>query len=327
METQTGGERRTLRVHQKRWEAAGITSITLVDPAGASLPTWQPGAHLALHLPNGLVREYSLCSDPADTSQWTVAVLRTSDSRGGSSHIHEQLPIGVELEVDGPRNAFRLESAVDGEEPKHHLIAGGIGITPIVAMARELQSRGAEWSLLYTGRTRAQMAFLTEIQALPSERVHLHVDDEAGRFPDLVEMLKSQDPRTIVYCCGPGPLMDAVEAAMPVPANLRLERFKAPERVVDPDAEADRGFDVVLNSSGQRVSVAADESILDALDQAGVPVPSSCLEGICGTCETGVLSGEIEHRDFLLTDEEKESGQTMCICVSRCRGAELVLDL
>ncbi|WP_026927708.1 PDR/VanB family oxidoreductase [Granulicoccus phenolivorans] len=327
METGTTDTRRTLRVHQKRWEAAGITSITLVDPAGGPLPTWRPGAHLALHLPNGLVREYSLCSDPADATQWTVAVLRAPDSRGGSSLIHDQLPVGAEIEVDGPRNAFRLEESHRGSEPKHYLIAGGIGITPIIAMTRELAARGADWSLLYTGRSRAQMAFLAEVTQLPAERVHVHVDDEEGRFADLTGILGAQDPRTIVYCCGPAPLMDAVAAAMPLPENLRLERFKAPEPVVDPDAEADHGFDVVVHSTGQRVPVGAEHSILDALADVGVQVPASCMEGICGTCETGVLSGEIDHRDYLLTDEEKESGQTMCICVSRCRGAELVLDI
>lgn len=327
METGTTDARRTLRVHQKRWEAAGITSVTLVDPAGGPLPTWRPGAHLALHLPNGLVREYSLCSDPADSAQWTVAVLRARDSRGGSSLIHDQLPIGAEIDVDGPRNAFRLEESHQGSAPKHYLIAGGIGITPIIAMARELHASGADWSLLYTGRNRAQMAFLDEIGALPAERVHLHVDDEVGRFPDLAGILGAQDPRTIVYCCGPAPLMDAVAAAMPVPDNLRLERFKAPEKVVDPDARADQAFEVVVHSTGQRVPVTADESILDALGTAGFDLPASCMEGICGTCETGVISGEIDHRDYLLTDDEKESGHTMCICVSRCRGAELVLDL
>ncbi|OYN94025.1 PDR/VanB family oxidoreductase [Enemella evansiae] len=327
MESGSIDERRTLRVFQKRWEATGITSITLVDPAGRPLPGWQPGAHLALHLPNGMVREYSLCSDPADDRQWTVAVLRTVDSRGGSSLIHDQLPIGAEIEVEGPRNAFRLENADATTPVKHYLIAGGIGITPIIAMARELNSRGADWALLYTGRSRPQLAFLDEVEGLPSERVHVHIDDEVGRFPDLTALLSAQDPQTIVYCCGPGPLMDAVADAMPVPANLRLERFQAPTREVDPDAEQDRAFDVVLHSTGARFPVAADESILDALGAAGVDVPSSCLEGICGTCETGVISGELDHRDFLLTDEEKESGETMCLCVSRCRGSELVLDL
>ncbi|MGK5113385.1 MULTISPECIES: PDR/VanB family oxidoreductase [unclassified Geodermatophilus] len=323
MERNLAGEagQHVLRVQQKTWEADGITSVTLVDPSGAALPTWKPGAHLALHLPNGLVREYSLCSDPHDSRRWTVAVLRTADSRGGSSYIHDSLPVGVHIVVDGPRNAFHLE---DG--PKHFLIAGGIGITPILPMVRELEARGAEWSLLYTGRSRQTMAFLPAVDQLPRERRHVHVDDESGRYPDLKAMLHSQDPRTLVYCCGPTPLMDAVAEGMEDPNLLRLERFKAPERELPPGT-VDEAFDVVLNSTGERIPVGPDESVLEALEAAGVDVPSSCAEGICGTCETTVLSGEVDHRDFLLTPEEHEAAGTMMVCVSRCRGRELVLEL
>lgn len=324
METNFAGEaeRRTLRVHQKTWEADGVTSVTLVDPSGDMLPTWRPGAHLALHLPNGLVREYSLCSDPLDNRSWTVAVLRTADSRGGSSYIHDALPVGARIEVDGPRDNFHLED----DAPSHLLMAGGIGITPIIAMARDLQRRGADWQLFYSGRTRGMMAFLTEIEGLPRERVRVHIDDENGSIPDLVTALGSVDPRTIVYACGPEPFMVGVETAMPNAKNLRVERFKAPERV-PADDEVDAAFEVVLISSGERIPVGADESILDALAAAGVDAPSSCTEGICGTCETRVLAGEIDHRDFLMTPEEHDEAGTMMICVSRCRGSELTLDL
>ena len=323
MERNLAGEdgRHTLRVQQKAWEADGITSVTLVDPAGGALPTWKPGAHLALHLPNGLVREYSLCSDPSDSTRWTVAVLRTPDSRGGSSHIHDALPVGAHIAVDGPRNAFHLEEA-----PKHFLIAGGIGITPIITMARELQAPGADWLLLYTGRSRQTMAFLAEVAQLPRERVHVHVDEENGRYPDLAAILRSQDPRTLVYCCGPTPLMDAVAAGMTDPSLLRLERFKAPEREI-PAGETDEAFDVVLQSTGERIPVGPDVSVLQALEDAGVPVDSSCTEGICGTCETRVVSGDVDHRDFLMSPEEHEAAGTMMVCVSRCRSRELVLDL
>lgn len=312
---------RVLRVQQKTWTAEGITSVTLVDPSGSPLPTWKPGAHIALHLPNGLVREYSLCSDPADPTAWTVAVLRTPDSRGGSSCVHDGLPVGAHVSVDGPRNAFRLEQA-----PKHLLVAGGIGITPIITMARECHARDADWALLYTGRSRQTMAFLTEVEQLAPERVHVHVDEENGRYPDFAAMLRSQDPRTLVYCCGPTAMMDAVAAGMTDPATLRLERFTAPEREPSP-GESDDAFDVVLGSTGDRVPVAADQTVLEALQDASVPVESSCTEGICGTCETKVLSGDVDHRDFLLTPEEHEAAGTMMVCVSRCRGRELVLDL
>lgn len=311
-----------LRVHQKTWEAQGVTSVTFVHPEGESLPRWEPGAHLSLHLPNGLVREYSLCSDPDDTSHWTVAVLRVPDSRGGSSLIHEELQIGSEILVDGPRNLFQ----VDGDARRHLLVAGGIGITPIVAMTRALAAKGADWHLLYTGRSREVMAFVEEISGLPAERVTVHADDEVGGFADISGIVGGVDEDTVVYCCGPATLMEAVEITVPDTSRLRLERFRAPEPVADPETP-DGAFEVVINSTGDRVPVDAETSILDALAAAGHEVPSSCTEGICGTCETGVVSGEIDHRDFLLSDEEKESGCTMCICVSRCRGAELVLDL
>lgn len=313
--------RRTMRVQQMTWEAEGVASVTLVDPRGEALPNWKPGAHLALHLPNGLVREYSLCSDPFDTKRWTVAVLRTTDSRGGSKYIHEDLSVGQTLEVVGPRDNFHLD-----EGPRHLLMAGGIGITPIIAMARELQSTGQEWSLFYTGRSRATMAFLTEIEGLPRDRVHIHVDEESGRHPDLVTALGSLDPRTLVYACGPEGFLSAIEAAMPAPEQLRLERFRAPEVTRD-DALEDDAFDVILASSGDRVHVAEDESILAALENAGFDAPSSCTEGICGTCETRVIAGEVDHRDFLMTPDEHNDAGTMMICVSRCRGTELTLDL
>lgn len=313
--------RRVLRVQQKSWEAEGITSLTLVDPSGRPLPTWRPGAHLSLHLPNGLVREYSLCSDPEDTRQWTVAVLRTPDSRGGSSHIHDQLPIGTHIEVDGPRNAFRLD-----EGPKYYLIAGGIGVTPIISMIRELRAQGADWSVLYTGRSRESMAFLDEFTSFPRERVHIHVNEEEGGLVDIPGLVRAQDPRTLIYCCGPTPLMDAVSEAVQNPSKLRLERFKAPAPVVDPDA-VETGFDVVLQSSGQKITVGPDESVLDALEGAGIEVAKSCTEGICGTCETRVLCGEVDHRDFLLSPEEHEAQGTMMVCVSRSRSPQLTLDL
>nr|WP_206037794.1 PDR/VanB family oxidoreductase [Rhodococcus sp. HNM0569] len=310
-----------MRVQRKSWEAEGVTSVTLVDPTGADLPVWEPGAHLALHLPNGLVREYSLCSDPADRSSWTVAVLRTPDSRGGSRLIHDALPVGALIGVDGPRNAFALDENAD----EHVLVAGGIGITPIIAMARRLDARGIAWRMLYTGRSRSTMAFLPELAGF-GDRVTVHADDEAGgAYPDLAGLLAGVGERTLVYCCGPEPLMTACGDALADPTRLRLERFKAPEPVATLDG--DTAFDVVLASSGQRIAVPADVSVLDALVAAGVPAASSCTEGICGTCEVAVVKGDVDHRDFVLSDDEHAAGTTMLPCVSRCRSAELVLDL
>lgn len=313
---------RHLRVQQKTWEADGIASITLVDPDGAPLPQWLPGAHLSLHLPNGLTREYSLCSAPEDARSWTVAVLRTSDSRGGSKLIHEQLPVGALITVEGPRNNFELDEA-----ERYVLVAGGIGITPIISMVRRLQAAGADWSLLYTGRSRSTMAFLAEIAALPQERVTIHAMDETnGDHADLAAAVGALPSEALVYACGPEALMQAVAHAMTDESRLRIERFKAPEILPQPD-QSDTGFDVICESTGQRIPVAPDVSVLDALNEAGVDVPSSCAEGICGTCETRVIKGDVEHRDFLLTPAERTENKSMFVCVSRCRSRELILDL
>ncbi|MDJ0395039.1 PDR/VanB family oxidoreductase [Rhodococcus sp. G-MC3] len=310
---------RTLRVQQKSYEADGVTSVTLVDPTGAPLPTWEPGAHVALRLPGGLVREYSLCSDPRDTSQWTVAVLRAEQSRGGSAHVHDKLSVGASIEVDGPRNAF----ALDEDATKHVLIAGGVGITPIVAMMRKLSSTGHDWTMLYAGRSRTSMAFVDEVAA--TETATIHADDEQGGLPDLSALLGGLGAGAVVYCCGPAPLLDAVAAAIPPGAALRTERFAAPEAIV-PEG-GDTAFDVVLDRSGERVAVGSGQSVLDALLDAGLDLPSSCTEGICGTCEVGVIKGDVDHRDFLLGESEHAANKTMFPCVSRCRSAELVLDL
>ncbi|AEF40957.1 PDR/VanB family oxidoreductase [Hoyosella subflava] len=314
--------RHTLRVKQKTWEADGVISLSLVDPSGRPLPTWEPGAHVSLRLPNGLVREYSLCSSPHDPFVWTVAVLRTPDSRGGSSYVHETLSVGELVEVEGPRNAFHLEEA-----RRHVLIAGGIGITPILAMARRLEESGAEWTMLYTGRARSTMAFADEVKSFGSEKVTIHADDEAGgAYPDIRGMLHALDPTSLVYCCGPEPLLQAVSDAMTNASLLRVERFKAPERTAADD-ESSTSFDILCERSGTRVPVAENESVLDALTGAGVEVESSCTEGICGTCEVRVLRGDVDHRDFLMSPEEHEAEGTMFVCVSRCRSKELVLDL
>ncbi|MGC4960888.1 PDR/VanB family oxidoreductase [Gordonia sp. DT101] len=310
---------RLLRVEQKTWEADGITSVTLVDPTGACLPTWKPGAHIALHLPGGLIREYSLCSDPHDTSRWTVAVLRTEQSRGGSVHVHDRLSVGAEIEVAGPRNAF----GVDDDATEHVLVAGGVGITPIVAMMRHLEAAGRPWRMLYAGRSRHSMAFVNEVSGLATATIH--ADDEVGGLPDLDAVIGNAAAGAVVYCCGPPPLLDAVEKVVPEGAALRTERFAAP--VIAAPAGDDSAFDVVLDQSGRRIPVACNVSVLDALLDAGVDVPSSCTEGICGTCEVAVVKGDVDHRDFVLSETEHAENTTMLPCVSRCRSAELVLDL
>ncbi|MHA6803809.1 PDR/VanB family oxidoreductase [Salinifilum ghardaiensis] len=311
---------RTVRVHRTTWLAEGVVQVDFRDPAGDELPRWEPGAHLSLHLGNGLVRQYSLCGDPADGHQWTVAVLREPESRGGSAWVHERLTAGTLLEVDGPQNNFALETA-----ERHLLIAGGIGVTPLRAMAEELDRKGADWRVLYCGRSRSSMAFLDDLVGLCGERIRVHADDEHGGPPELAAELADLPPATLVHCCGPEPLISAVEAALPDPSMLRVERFHAPE--TSQSAADGESFEVVCASSGARVPVGAGRSVLDAVGEAGVAVPSSCREGVCGTCETKVLSGRPDHRDFVLSPAEQESGNTMMICVSRCSSAELVLDL
>lgn len=310
----------TVRVHQTTWLASDVVRVELRDPAAETLPTWEPGAHLSLHLPNGLVREYSLCGDPADRHSWTVAVLHEPSSRGGSSWVHERLTAGTLVEVDGPYNNFPLEDA-----RRYVLVAGGIGVTPVLSMAAELTSREADWHMLYCGQSRSGMAFLPELAGLGGERVRVHADDEHGGPPELSDALAGVGPDTVVYCCGPEPLIQAVEAALPDRSALRVERFRAPEQPEPRDS--DDGFDVVCGGSGTRVRVEPGTSVLDALDEVGVTVPSSCREGICGTCETKVLGGRPDHRDFVLSDAEKAGGDTMLLCVSRCRSDELHLDL
>ncbi|QRP43646.1 PDR/VanB family oxidoreductase [Amycolatopsis sp. FDAARGOS 1241] len=294
--------------------ADGVVRLTLRDPAGAALPAWAPGAHLDLVLGPDLVRQYSLCGDPADRSVLQVAVLREPAGRGGSAHVHEKLAGGETLRVRGPRNHFALEPA-----PRYLFVAGGIGITPLVPMIAAAEAAGAEWRLLYGGRTRASMAFAEELRETYGDRVELVPQDERGLL-DLDAALAAA-PDAAVYCCGPEPLLAAMEQRC-APGSLHVERFTA-----KPDTEPKAAFEVQLAQSGRTLEVPADRSILSVVEESGVPVLSSCHEGTCGTCETGVLEGTPDHRDAVLTAAEREAGDVMMICVSRCAGARLVLDL
>ena len=304
-----------LVVDRREFAADGVLALTLRHPLGEELPAWEPGAHVDVVLGPELERQYSLCGDPADRSVWRIAVLREPDGRGGSAHVHEQLGQGDKLRVRGPRNHFRLEPA-----PRYRFVAGGIGITPILPMLAAAEAAGAEWTLLYGGRTRNSIAFTEEL-ARYGDRVTVCTQDESGLL-DLDRVLAGLPEDTLVYCCGPGPLLDAVEARCPA-GRLHVERFAPKEQPGGENAE----FEVELAQSGRSVTVAADVSVLDAVRAAGVEVLFSCTEGTCGTCETDVLEGTPDHRDSVLTDAERESGETMMICVSRCRGKRLVLDL
>ncbi|MEV0391254.1 PDR/VanB family oxidoreductase [Nonomuraea sp. NPDC050643] len=303
------GERK-LVVHARERAAEGVVVLDLRDPAGAALPAWAPGAHIDLLLASDLVRQYSLCGDPADRTTWRIAVLREPDGRGGSAYVHDELHPGTAVLARGPRNHFPLHPA-----PRYLFIAGGIGITPLLPMVRAADAAGARWRLAYGGRTRASMAFA---RGLRGDRVTLWPQDERGLL-DLDALLADLTPETLVYCCGPAPLLAAIEERHATPY---VERFTP--RAQDAPAGA---FDVELAATGRTLTVPPDRSILEVVEAAGVDVLSSCREGTCGTCETAVLAGAVDHRDSLLTPAERAADDTMFICVSRAACPKLVLDL
>ncbi|MFI1731587.1 PDR/VanB family oxidoreductase [Streptomyces acidicola] len=304
-----------LLVRRREFAADGVLVLSLSHPLGEELPSWEPGAHIDVLLGPDLERQYSLCGDPADRRTWRIGVLREPEGRGGSAYVHEELREGDKLRVRGPRNNFGLRPA-----PRYRFIAGGIGITPILPMLAAAEAAGAEWSLLYGGRMRDSMAFTGELGAY-GDRVTIAPQDETGLL-DLGSVLDDVPQGTLVYCCGPGPLLDAVEERCPG-GLLHVERFRPKEQETGPDGE----FEVVLERTGKTLTVPVSVSVLDTVRAAGVEVLYSCTEGTCGTCETDVLEGTPDHRDSVLSDAEREAGDTMLICVSRCRGRRLVLDL
>lgn len=315
-----GGEYRTeVLVERKETLAEGVVALTLRRHSADPLPKWEPGAHIDVVLPDGGVRQYSLCGDPQDRSSYRIAILREPASRGGSSWLCEGLSEGDLLTVRGPRSHFALLPA-----PRYVFVAGGIGVTPLLPMIAAAEASGANWQMLYGGRTRASMAFCDELLAY-GDKVTIAPQDETGLL-DLQAWLAAPTPGTEVYCCGPEALLLAVEEqCMAWPRGaLHTERF-APKRVGAP--VLDGAFEVVLKRSGRTVAVPPDKSILQVVGEAGVPVLSACGEGTCGTCETEILGGVPDHRDSLLDEEEKAAGDYMMICISRSATPRLVLDL
>ena len=308
-----------LIIHERRDEADGVISLSLGRADGGELPAWAPGAHVDVTLDDGLVRQYSLCSNPADRQRWR-GVLREPASRGGSQYVFDKLHDGDIVEVGEPRNHFALEPAL-----RYVFVAGGIGITPILPMIAAAEAAGAEWSLLYGGRTRSSIAFTDELDR-HGERVTIAPQDEVGLL-DLAGLLAAPRLDTLVYACGPAPMLDAVEALTAGwrPGSLRVERF-APKAIEDTDGKS---FEVAFLSSGVTATVPPGRSILSVAEEAGIPALWSCREGTCGTCETPLLAGRADHRDSLLTDEERADQNTVFICVSRAdRGCDrLELDL
>lgn len=313
--------------------ATDVVELRLGDPSGARLPAWQPGARVLLTLPSGLERHYSLCGDPADSGSYRIAVRRIADGGGGSVEIHDELHVGARLTARRPRNGFAFCG-----EPAVLLLAGGIGITPLLPMAREAQRRGLDWRLVHTGRSADSMPFTDELRALDPTRVTLlpdapqvgptrepvHGGPAASAEPPNAADLLAYAPRgAAVYCCGPAPMLAAVQAAFDAsPAGaLHFERFGAAP-IVD-----GRPFTVQLGADGPRLDVPADRSALDVVRELRPELPYSCHQGFCGTCRVQLLSGTPEHRDRRLTEEERAAG-ALLPCVSRApEGATLVLDL
>lgn len=302
--------------------ARDVLAVELRHASGAALPGAAPGAHIDVALPNGLVRQYSLTDALGQTQQdrYSIAVGWDANSRGGSHWIHEKLRVGQALRVSAPRNLF----AMDPAHRRVLLLAGGIGITPVYAMARHCAAQGLDWTLVACARSAPRLAFLEELKALAGPRLQTHFDDERGGPLDLAALLA---PRSwdAVYACGPAPMLDALAAATADwPAGtVRVERFKGEEVAVGER----KVFELVLQRSGLNTEVGTHESVLDAIERLGVSYPWSCREGICGTCEAPMLEGEAEHMDFVLDAQEKQSHQRMMVCVSRCAGPRLVLDI
>ena len=309
-----------LVVQEAETVADGVVVLTLADPNGAELPPWTPGAHIDFVLTDDLVRQYSLCSSPSKPNVWRVGVLRDPNSRGGSEKVHIALTAGSMVRVRGPRNHFPLVAS-----GRYLFVAGGIGITPMLPMIAEANAAGSDWRLLYGGRERASMAFLDEL-AQYGGRVTIVPQDEEGML-DLESVLGTPQSDTLVYCCGPEGLLRAVEKFCEKwpSGTLHIERFTAKPQ--EPTGEVDSSFELVLQRSGLTVQVPPDKSVLTVIREAGVSVLASCLEGICGTCETEVIDGDVDHRDSVLNEEERASNEYMMVCVSRCRSPRLTLDL
>jgi ferredoxin-NADP reductase len=302
--------------------ADGVVTLTLAHPDDTDLPEWSPGAHIDLVLTPSLVRQYSLCGSTSNRAEWRVGILLDPTSRGGSQFVHDEIRKGSTVRVRGPRNHFPLVSS-----PRYQFVAGGIGVTPILTMIEAAEARGAEWHLLYGGRERASMGFVDELDRY-GDRVTVCPQDEKGML-DLDSLLSEARTDTLVYCCGPEGLLTAVEdACRPWPeGSLHIERFAAKPTSDEPSPDALDSFEVVCQRSGVTLTVPADKSIYEVVEEADIDVLGSCMDGVCGTCECDVIEGEPDHRDSVLSDAERASGKAIMICVSRSRSERLVLDL
>lgn len=309
----------------KQPEADNIVSFELASIEGQSLSAFSAGSHIDVHLPNGLVRQYSLCNPPQERHRYQIGVLLDPMSRGGSQSMHEQVHEGSRLYISEPRNLFPLV-----HEAAHSvLFAGGIGITPILCMAERLAQAGARFELHYCGRSAARMAFIERLRGSTfADRVHFYFDgDEANPPLDAAQVLSGPAHDRHLYVCGPAGFMDFVLNTARqhgwAEGQLHREYFaSAPVDTLETDS-----FEVQVASSGQCLQVPADRSVAEVLLEAGIEIPLSCEQGICGTCMTRVLAGEPDHRDLFMTDAEHARNDQFTPCCSRARSARLVLDL
>ena len=316
--------KRSVRIARKTVEAQDICSFELVDPAGRPLPRFAAGAHIDVHLPGGLVRQYSLCNDPAETQRYLIAVLHEAASRGGSAGMHA-LAEGALLTIGEPRNHFPLADAAT----HHLLLAGGIGVTPMLAMAEQLVRSDASFELHYCARSRARAAFVERLERSAfASLATLHLDDDdASQRLDLVARLQASAPGTHLYVCGPSGFMDwllaTARAAGWADQRLHREYFSA----APVDTSSDGAFEVQIASTGAVIPVAADQNVVAALAACGIEIPVSCEQGVCGTCVTRIREGMPLHRDMFLTPAEQARGDQFTPCCSRATSARLVLDL
>jgi ferredoxin-NADP reductase len=320
-------EQRELRVTQMTLEADGVVSVLLTRiESDKPLPAWEPGAHIDVYVPDGSTRQYSLCGDPRDLSSYQIAVLREAAGRGGSAFIHDQLRVGDRLLVTRPKQGFALEDA-----PYHALVAGGVGITPIMTFAEHLAREGRPFRLTYGGRTRESMAFRQRLGVL-GDRVTFLAEDVDGR-PDLDEVVKALPPGGLVYVCGPLALLRAVEAAAeavhgPDQDVVRFELFSRAGVELKESAplEGD-SYELVLARSGHTLRMKPEANILETVLALGIEVENDCRDGTCGSCVTAVLAGTVDHRDLVLTRKEQAAMDKMMICCSKPTCDRLELDL
>jgi len=306
-----------LRVKSATWEAPAIISYELRPLEPSELPAFTAGAHIDLTLPNGLIRSYSLVNSQSERHRYVIAVQKDRASRGGSRWVHENFRPGDIVTVNGPRNNFALHESAETSL----FIAGGIGITPIMSMIERLSALKRHWELIYCARKRVEAAFVDVLKG----NVRFNFDEEpGGRMLDVGATVRAAPPNAHLYCCGPLPMLSAFEAAT---AELPRERVHVEYFTAKEPPAVEGGFKVVLAKSGREFVVAPGKTILDTLLDAGLDIPYSCMEGVCGTCETKVLEGTPDHRDLILTEEEHAAGKVMMICCSGSKSERLVLDL